>query len=184
MTEGERPSVVAVSKDARHRFSKQPCEQITLLKGLGVEGDAHSGATVQHVHRLAREPAQPNLRQVHLLAREFFDEAREQGYELAPGDLGENVLTQGLDVLGLPQDTLLLIGSQAVVRVTGLRDPCRQIDRFRPGLLKVAIGRDQKGQVLIKAGIMSVVTTGGIIRTGDTIEVELPAPPHQRLECV
>jgi MOSC domain-containing protein YiiM len=185
MTERDRPSVVAVSKDGTHRFSKEPCEQITLLKGIGVQGDAHSGATVQHLHQVAKDPAQPNLRQVHLLAREFFDEAQEQGFdELAPGDLGENVLTQGLDMLSLPKDTLLHIGSQAVVQVTGLRDPCRQIDKFRTGLLKVAIGRDQNGQVLFKAGIMSVVTTGGIIRTGDTIEVELPAPPHQGLERV
>jgi MOSC domain-containing protein YiiM len=177
-------SVVAVSKDGQHRFSKQPCAQIILGEGIGVQGDAHAGVTVQHLHRVARDASQPNLRQVHLLPREFFDEAREEGYELGPGDLGENVLTQGLDLAGLSLDTLLRIGAGAVVRVTGLRNPCVQINRFRKGLLKVASGRDESGQVVLKAGIMGVVTTGGIIRPGDRIEVEPPAPPHHALECV
>src|SRR6185295_1980127 len=127
MTEAGRASVVAVSKDGHHRFSKKPCAQIILLEGIGIQGDAHAGVTVQHLHRRARHPAEPNLRQVHLLPREFFDEAREEGYELAPGDLGENVLTQGLDLAGLSPDTLLHIGAGAVVRVTGLRSPCVQI---------------------------------------------------------
>lgn len=176
--------VTAVSKDGQHRFSKQLCDQITLLKGIGVQGDAHSGVTVQHLGRVAQDPTQPNLRQVHLLHREFFDEAREEGYELAPGDLGENVLTQGLDLLSLSRDTLLHIGCQAVVRITGLRNPCAQIDGFRKGLLKVAVGRDEDGQVVRRAGIMGVVTTGGTIYPGDKIEVELPALPHQALEVV
>jgi MOSC domain-containing protein YiiM len=184
MTGMDRPSVVAVSKDGQHRFSKEPCEQITLLKGIGVQGDAHSGVTVQHLSRVAQDPTQPNLRQVHLLHGEFFDEARDQGYELAAGDLGENVLTHGLDMLGLPRNTLLHIGSEAVVRVTGLRNPCTQIDGFRSGLLKVATGRDENEQVVLKAGIMGVVTTGGVIRSGDTIEVEVPATPHHALERV
>jgi MOSC domain-containing protein YiiM len=177
-------SVVAVSKDGQHRFSKTPCAQIMLLEGLGIQGDAHAGITVQHLHRVAKDPAQPNLCQVHLLPREFFDEAREEGYELGPGDLGENLLTEGLDLAGLSRDTLLHIGSGAVVRVTGLRNPCFQIDRFRKGLLKVASGRDENGHVVRKAGIMGVVTTGGTIRPGDRIEVERPAPPHRPLKCV
>jgi MOSC domain-containing protein YiiM len=184
MTGADRASVVAVSKDGQHRFSKKPCEQITLLEGLGVQGDAHAGVTIQHLHRVAKDPTQANLRQVHLLPREFFNEALEEGYQLGPGDLGENVLTQGLDLVGLSQDTLLHIGQQAVVRVTGLRDPCVQIDRFRKGLLKVALGRDEDGQAVRKAGIMAVVATGGIIHPGDKIEVELPAPPHHALKCV
>lgn len=179
-----RAGVVAVSMDSQHRFSKEPCEQITLLEGLGVQGDAHAGVTVQHLHRVALDPTQPNLRQVHLLPREFFDEALEEGYELAPGDLGENVLTQGLDLRSLPRDTLLHIGFQAVVRITGLRNPCAQIDSFRQGLLKVAVGRDPNGQVVFKAGVMGVVTRGGNIRPGDAIEVELPALPHHALERV
>jgi MOSC domain-containing protein YiiM len=184
MTGADRAGVVAVSKDGQHRFSKEPCEQVTLLENIGVQGDAHSGVTVQHLGRVAQDPSQPNLRQVHLLHSEFFDEAREEGYELAPGDLGENVLTQGLDLLGLGRDTLLHIGCQAVVRITGLRNPCAQIDSFRRGLLKVAVGRDDDGHVVRKAGIMGVVTTGGIIHPGDKIEVELPAPPHRALEAV
>jgi len=184
MTEAGRASVVAVSKDGHHRFSKKPCAQIILLEGIGIQGDAHAGVTVQHLHRRARHPAEPNLRQVHLLPREFFDEAREEGYELAPGDLGENVLTQGLDLAGLSPDTLLHIGAGAVVRVTGLRNPCVQIDRFRKGLLKVTSGRDENGQAVRKAGIMRVVTTGGVIRAGDRTDVEPPVPPHRTLECV
>ena len=184
MTGADRASVVAVSKDGQHRFSKKPCEQITLLEGVGVQGDAHAGVTVQHLHRVAQDPTQPNLRQVHLLSREFFDEAREEGYVLGPGDLGENVLTQGLDLAALSRDTLLHIGSGAVVRVTGLRNPCAQIDRFRMGLLKVALARDEDGRVVRKAGIMGVVTTGGIIHPGDRIAVEPPAPPHHALERV
>ena len=177
-------SVVAVSKDGQHRFSKTPCAQILLLEGIGIQGDAHAGITVQHLHRMAKDPGQPNLRQVHLLPSEFFDEARGEGYELGPGDLGENVLTEGLDLAGLSLDTLLHIGSGAVVRVTGLRNPCVQINRFRKGLLKVASGRDENRKVVLKAGIMGIVTTGGIIRPGDGIDVEPPAPPHHALECV
>ena len=184
MTGADRAGVVAVSKSGQHRFSKRPCDQITLLAGIGIEGDAHAGVTVQHRSRVARDPTKPNLRQVHLLHAELFDEARTEGYQLAPGELGENVLTQGLDVLALSRDTLLHIGSQAVVRITGLRNPCTQIDRFRKGLLKVAVGRDRNGQVVRKAGVMGVVMTGGIIRPDDKIEVELPALPHHALECV
>lgn len=184
MTGADLAGVVAVSKDGQHRFSKEPCEQITLLEGIGVQGDAHSGVTVRHLGRVAQDPTQPNLRQVHLLHMEFLDEAREEGYELAPGDLGENVLTEGLDLLGLCRDTLLHIGSQAVVRITGLRNPCAQIDSFRKGLLKVAVGRGKDGQVVRKAGIMGVVTAGGIIHAGDKIEVEPPALPHRALEVV
>jgi MOSC domain-containing protein YiiM len=177
-------SVVAVSKDSQHRFSKSPCEQITLLEGIGVRGDAHAGVTVQHLFRLAKDPTQPNLCQVHLLPREFFDDARQNGYELGPGDLGENVLTQGLDLVGLSRDTLLHIGSEAVIRITGLRKPCVKIDRFRKGLLKVSMSRGQDGRLAPKTGIMAVVTTGGAIHVGDKIRVELPAPPHHALEWV
>ena len=176
--------VVGVSKDGQHRFSKQPCESITLLEGLGVEGDAHAGVTVQHRSRMAADPTQPNLRQVHLIHSEFFDEAREHGYELAQGNLGENVLTAGLDVLALPRDTRLHLGGQAVVRVTGLRNPCQQINDFRSGLLKVAITRDADGVLVRKAGIMSVVERGGAVIPGDAIRVELPPGPHIPLDRV
>ena len=184
MTRADRAGVVAVSKDGQHRFSKEPCEHITLLEGVGVQGDAHAGVTVQHLGRVARDPLQPNLRQVHLVHQELFDEARAAGYELAPGDLGENILTAGLDLLGLSRDTLLHIGPRAVVRVTGLRNPCAQIDGFRKGLLKVAAVRHEDGRVVLRAGIMGVVTVGGDVLPGDGIDVELPDPPHHALERV
>jgi MOSC domain-containing protein YiiM len=184
MDEIAAPVVVGVSKDGQHRFSKQPCESITLLEGLGVEGDAHAGVTVQHRSRVAADPTQPNLRQVHLIHAEFFDEAWQHGYELAQGNLGENVLTAGLDVLALPRDTRLHLGDQAVVRVTGLRNPCQQINDFRSGLLKVAITRDADGVLVRKAGIMTVVERGGTVVPGDAIRVELPARPHIPLDRV
>jgi MOSC domain-containing protein YiiM len=133
---------------------------------------------------MARDRTQPNLRQVHLLQQEFFDEARDKGYDLMPGDLGENVLTTGINLLGLSRDTLLRIGDQAVVRITGLRNPCVQIDRFRKGLLNVARGHDGHGPVVRKAGVMGVVTVGGMVRPGDSIGVESPAPPRHALEIV
>ena len=184
MTGADQASVMAVSQDGQHRFSKSPCEHITLLEGIGVQGDAHAGVTVQHLYRAAQDPTQPNLRQVHLLPGEFLEEARQEGYEVGPGDLGENVLTQGVDLAGLSRDTLLHIGPEVVVRITGLRDPCVKINRFRQGLLKVALSRDEDGHLVRKAGIMGVVTAGGIIHPGDKIGVELPAPPHHALKCV
>jgi MOSC domain-containing protein YiiM len=184
MDEIVAPVVVGVSKDGQHRFSKQPCASITLLEGLGVEGDAHAGVTVQHRSRVAADPTQPNLRQVHLIHSEFFDEAWEHGYELAQGNLGENILTAGLDVLALPRGTRLHLGGQAVVHVTGLRNPCQQINDFRSGLLKVAITRDTDGVLVRKAGIMSVVEHGGAVAPGDAIRVELPPGPHIPLDRV
>jgi MOSC domain-containing protein YiiM len=184
MAETATAVVLGVSKDCQHRFSKQPCESITLLEGLGVEGDAHAGSTVQHRSRVAADPTQPNLRQVHLIHSEFFDEAREHGYELAQGDLGENVLTTRLDLLSLSRDTRLHLGERAVVRVTGLRNPCQQINNFRSGLLKVAITRDVNGELVRRAGIMGVVERGGIVVPGDTIRVALPPGPHIPLDRV
>ena len=177
-------SVLAVSLRAGHHFSKMPTLSIRLLRGLGVAGDAHMGETVKHRSRVRKDPTQPNLRQVHLIPSEFFDEAREQGYELAQGDLGENVLTAGLDVLALPRDTRLHLGEQAVVRVTGLRNPCQQINDFRSGLLKVAISRDANGELVRRAGIMGVVERGGVVAPSDTIRVELPPGPHIPLDRV
>jgi len=173
-----------VSRDAEHRFSKAVTEEITLLLGLGVQGDAHAGVTVQHRSRVAADPTQPNLRQVHLIHAELHAELREQGFHVDPGQMGENVLTGGIDLLGLPCDTLLHLGSEAVVQVTGLRNPCAQIDTFEPGLLKAVVARDQNGNVVRKAGIMSVVVRGGPVRPGDSINVRLPAGPHRPLERV
>ena len=176
--------VVAVSASSSHTFSKPPREHITLLANLGVEGDAHCGATVKHRSRVARNPQQPNLRQVHLLHQELLAEVGASGFAVAPSDLGENITTRGIDLLQLPRGTLLRIGSSAVVEVTGLRNPCDQIDRFQKGLKAAVLGRASDGSLIRKAGVMGVVTAGGIVRPHDDILVELPAPPHCALEPV
>lgn len=178
------PTVLGVAKDSEHRFSKTPCDSITLVEGHGVAGDAHAGATVQHRSRVAVDPTQPNLRQVHLLQSEFLTLARQSGYDVGPGDLGENILTEGVDLLGLPRDALLRIGPEAVVRVTGLRNPCHQIDGFRRGLLSLAVGRGERGEIERRAGVMGVVVTGGSVRPADAVGVVLPPEPHVRLERV
>ncbi len=177
--------MVAVGRDTQHRFSK-PCEpHITLVRGLGVEGDAHAGATIRHRSRRRGGVVEsPNLRQVHLIHAELFDEVAAHGYTVHSGDLGENVTTLGVGLLALPVGTRLVLGGEAVVEITGLRNPCRQIDRFRHGLLKEMLGRDEKGRVVRRAGVMSVVARGGVVRPGDPIEVRLPADPPRSLEPV
>jgi len=175
--------VEAVSQGSTHTFSKTPRLWIRLLAGLGVEGDAHLGRTVQHRSRIARDPTQPNLRQVHLLHRELLQQLEAQGYVIGPGQIGENILTRGIGLLSLPQGTILHVG-EAAVRLTGLRNPCVQLDRFRPGLMAATLGRDAEGNLIRKAGIMSVVLTGGEVRPGDVIHVMLPAQPHKRLQPV
>jgi MOSC domain-containing protein YiiM len=180
----EPPSVVAVSAHLRHRFSKTPTEQITLIAGHGVEGDAHAGATVKHRSRVRWNKNAPNLRQVHLIHAELLDELKVQGFDVEPGQLGENITTRGIDLLGLPAGTLLKLGPDAVVEVTGLRNPCVQIDRFQPGLLKQVLLQDEAGKPIRKAGIMSVVVQGGRVTTADPIAIELPAEPHAALRPV
>jgi MOSC domain-containing protein YiiM len=179
-----RGTVTAVSSNDGYTFTKPNRDSITLLAGLGVEGDVHAGVTVKHRSRIAQDPTQPNLRQVHLIHQELFAEVGEAGFEVAPGELGENITSRGIDLLGLPVGTLLRIGDSAVVEVTGLRNPCLQIDNFRNGLLKQVVGRDEAGNIVRKAGIMSVVREGGVVRPGDPIEAELPAKPHRPLERV
>ncbi|MEU2272645.1 MOSC domain-containing protein [Streptomyces olindensis] len=176
--------VTAVSSNGEYSFTKPNRDSITLLAGLGVEGDVHAGVTVKHRSRVAQDPTQPNLRQVHLMHEELFAEVAADGFEVAPGELGENITTAGIDLLGLPAGTLLRIGDSAVLEVTGLRNPCLQIDTFQDGLLKRVVGRDEAGNVVRKAGIMSVVREGGVVRPGDRIEAELPAGPHRALERV
>ncbi|MEV5848211.1 MOSC domain-containing protein [Streptomyces sp. NPDC051985] len=176
--------VAAVSRNDVYSFTKPNRESITLLAGLGVEGDVHAGVTVKHRSRVAQDPTQPNLRQVHLIHEELFEEVSDSGFEVAAGELGENITTRGLDLLGLPTGTLLRIGERAVVEVTGLRNPCLQIDGFQQGLLKQVVGRDESGRILRKAGVMSVVKVGGVVRPGDAIRVELPAGDHRPLERV
>ncbi|MFE7624906.1 MOSC domain-containing protein [Streptomyces sp. NPDC057509] len=177
-------TVTVVSSNETYTFTKPNRQSVTLLAGLGVDGDVHAGVTVKHRSRIAQDPTQPNLRQVHLMHEELFDELRTAGFDVAPGDLGENITTRGIDLLALPAGTLLHLGDEAVVEVTGLRNPCLQIDNFRSGLLKQVVGRDEEGNVVRKAGIMSVVAVGGVVRPGDRVEVELPAEPHRPLERV
>lgn len=176
--------VLAVSSSPVHEFSKDPRTSIMLLAGLGVEGDTHLGVTVQHRSRVARDPTQPNLRQVHLIHAELFAELAAKGFDIQPGQLGENITTQGLDLLGLPVGTELAIGPDAVVRVTGLRNPCVQIDRFSGGLTAAVLDRAPDGALVRKAGVMGVVLAGGMVRPGDTIGVTLPGLPHQPLAPV
>ena len=177
-------TVIAVSRSATHTMRKPNEEIIRLLAGLGVEGDAHQGETVKHRSRVARDPSQPNLRQVHLIHAELHDALREQGFAIAPGQMGENVTTRGLDLLGLPAGARLHLGATAVVDVTGLRNPCAQLDGIQPGLMAATLDRDEDGKLIRKAGIMGVVLAGGEVRPGDAIRVELPPPPHQALEPV
>lgn len=178
---GRMTRVVAVCRDNRHAFSKSPAEQIRLLVGLGVEGDAHAGVTVQHLSRVRRDPTQPNLRQVHLIHAELHDELAAAGFTVGPGDLGENITTRGVDLLELPVGTVLRFGSQAEVKITGLRNPCLQLDRLEKGLLAANLGRDADGNLVRKTGVMGVVLVGGDVRAGDQIEVVLPAPPQRTL---
>ena len=176
--------VVAVCAHPDHRFSKTVQPRVRLLAGLGVEGDAHLGTTVQHRSRVAKDPTQPNLRQVHLLQAELFDELRARGYAVAPGDLGENICTRGVDLLALSTGTRLRIGADALVEITGLRNPCVQIDRFQPGLMAAVLDRDAHGQLVRKAGVMGIVLRGGEVRAADPIEVEPPAGPQRALSPV
>ena len=176
--------VVAVALRPGHHFSKTSAPVIRLHKGLGVEGDGHLGLTVQHRSRVARDPTQPNLRQVHLIHAELFDELRGKGFVVQPADLGENVTTGGIDLLALPTGTRLHLGENAVVEITGLRNPCIQIDTFQKGLMAATLDRDAQGNLVRKAGVMGIVIADGDIRPGDPVRIELPAAPHHPLQPV
>lgn len=177
-------TVEAVNRGAEHHFSKLCEPEIELVAGLGVRGDAHQGARVKHRSRVAADPTQPNLRQVHLLGVELFDRVAEQGFEVAPGDLGENITTKGIDLLDLPVATTLAIGTDALIALTGLRNPCGQIDGFQAGLLDVVRPRSEDGSIERLAGVMAVVVRGGTVRPGDPISVARPPEPHHRMERV
>ncbi|MGI4777091.1 MAG: MOSC domain-containing protein [Janthinobacterium lividum] len=176
--------VVAVHLGGMHGFSKFAEPAIRLLAGIGVEGDAHAGVTVQHRSRIARDPSAPNLRQVHLLHAELFDELMAADFAVWPGDLGENITTRGIDLLGLTTGTRLHVGDGAVVELTGLRNPCSQIDKFQRGLLAATLGRDAGGGLVRKAGVMAVVLKAGDVRAGDSIRLELPEGELRKLEPV
>ena len=181
---GVKSVVVAVSSSPRHTLAKANQDHIRLIEGLGVDGDAHAGRTVKHRSRVARDPSQPNLRQVHLVHSELFEELEASGFDVGPGRMGENITTAGVDLLGLATGTRLHIGDQAIVEVTGLRNPCHQLDKVQPGLMAAVLDKDATGKLIRKAGIMGVVLKGGEIRPGDTIRAEPPAELHRPLECV
>jgi MOSC domain-containing protein YiiM len=176
--------VTAVSRSAKHTLVKANEGSIRLLAGLGVEGDAHAGATVKHRSRVRVNPVQPNLRQVHLIHAELHDELQQGGFVVSAGQMGENITTRGIDLLGLPTGARLYLGTAAVVEVTGLRNPCGQLNRIQEGLIAATLGRDERGNLVRKAGIMGVVIAGGEVRPGDPLRVELPPEPHQPLAPV
>jgi len=176
--------VVAVCSSPTHSFSKPTVDAIRLLVGLGVECDAHCGETVQHRSRVAADPSQRNLRQVHLIHTELHQELRARGFSVYAGQMGENITTIGVDLLSLPVATRLHLGNEAIIEVTGLRNPCTQLDGFRPGLMTAVLDRDENGKLIRKSGIMGIVILGGVVRPGDDVKVELPPSPHQPLDRV
>jgi MOSC domain-containing protein YiiM len=175
--------VITVNCSPTHSLIKPNQERVRLLEGLGVEGDAHSGETVKHRSRVARDPNQPNLRQVHLIHSELYDELRDAGFEVSHGQMGENITTRGVDLLGLPTGAHLHL-RDAVVEVTGLRNPCAQLEKIQPGLLESVLDKDKDGNLIRKAGIMGIVVSGGEVAPGDEIRVELPSEPHRPLQPV
>jgi MOSC domain-containing protein YiiM len=176
--------VASVSARSGHGLGKVVLPEIVLIPGEGVEGDAHRGVTVKHRSRVAKDPTQPNLRQVHLIHAELLAELAAKGFRVAPGELGENILTRGIDLLGLPEGALLGFPSGATIRITGLRNPCHQINGHTPGLMNALLDRAEAGSLIRKGGVMGVVVQGGVIRVGDAILVNLPASPHQPLKPV
>ena len=176
--------VVAVSQSSAHTMSKWNDSEIRLIAGIGVEGDAHSGQTVQHRSRVAIDPSQPNLRQVHLIHSELHSELQERGFPIAAGQMGENITTAGLDLLGLATGTRLHLGDEAVIEITGLRNPCSQLEGIQKGLMKAVLDRDERGNLIRKAGVMGIVISGGVVRPDDPIRVELPVGEQQALEPV
>lgn len=176
--------VKSVCKSGSHSFSKFNCDRIVLIKGLGVEGDAHLGKHVKHRSRVAKDPSQPNLRQVHLIHSELFDELKKKGFTIRDGEIGENITTEGIELLSLPTGTLLNIGETVKIKITGLRNPCRQLDSFQNGLMKALLDKDKDGNVVRKAGIMGIVLVGGEVRVGNLISVELSPEPYIKLKRV
>ena len=179
-----RPNIIAVSRGDRHGPGKANQPSIRLIAGLGVEDDVHAGVTVKHRSRVAHDPAQPNLRQVHLIHAELFEGLADAGFNITPGLMGENITTRDVDLLGLPAGALLCLGPDAVVEVTGLRNPCLQLDEMQPGLMQACLGRGPNGEPVRMAGVMAIVVSGGEVRPGDRISVRLPAGAHTALRPV
>jgi len=178
-----QPRILAVCKSPGHTMSKPATEHVRLIEGIGIEGDAHAGTTVKHRSRVAKDPTIPNLRQVHLMHAELFDELRTRGFEVRPGQMGENITTTGIDLLSLPRGTRLKLGATATVEITGLRNPCSQIDGIQPGLMEAVLERKPSGLVR-KSGVMAIVLASGDVRPHDVITIELPPHPHEPLKPV
>jgi MOSC domain-containing protein YiiM len=178
------PRVTHLHRSEEHLFSKSPAPELLLVAGLGVKGDAHYGATVQHRSRVARDPSQPNLRQVHLLQGELHDELADAGFKVGPGDIGENITTRGVNLLSLATGTVLCLGGQALIALTGLRNPCRQLEGLQAGLMDAMIKRNSAGEIIVKAGVMGVVLLGGVVREGDSMEVQEPPGPGVPLKRI
>jgi len=176
--------VHSLSISEQHTFSKNVLDEVEVIAGIGIKGDAHAGKTVKHRSRVAKDPTQPNLRQIHLIHLELLSELAAKGYHVKPGDLGENITTQGISLLDLPKDTILTIGKSVEVQITGLRNPCHQIDKFQKGLLKEVVGKNDAGEIVRMAGIMGIVLKGGIIKVNDAIHITYPNLPFERLERV
>lgn len=176
--------IEAVHSKSTHSLAKRRQPRIRLVRGFGVEGDAHAGVTVQHRSRVASDPSKPNLRQVHLIHAELHDELRTGGFDVQPGDMGENITTRGIDLLGLPTGTRLRLGAEAVIELTGLRNPCLQLDGHQSGLMQAVLARDEQGKLVRKAGVMGIVVSTGDVQEGDRITVELPSQPYRALEPV
>jgi MOSC domain-containing protein YiiM len=179
-----KPVIIATSSSPEYTFHKTNQPSIELIEGIGVKGDAHSGSTVKHRSRVRKDPSQPNLRQVHLIHKELFDELLAKGYAVQPGELGENLTTEGLDILNLPKGTLLNFPSGAEIEITGLRNPCFQLDNWQPGLMSAVLDKDEEGNLIRKSGVMAIVLKGGMVSPGDEIQVQFPKPPLLKLEKV
>ena len=177
-------SVVAVSSSPKHTFSKSSLPSITLIAGVGVAGDVHSGELIKHRYLVRRDPTQPNLNQVHLIHQELFTLLADKGHHVTAGQLGENITTEGLDLLSLPTGAVLHIGPEASIELTGLRNPCVQINEFQDGLMKLLRYRNSDGNIVRICGVMAVALTGGVVRPGDAITVDLPPEPHQPLAYI
>ena len=176
--------IISLNKSPKHCLSKQPYASISLLKGLGVEGDVHMGKTVKHRSRVAKDPTQPNFRQIHLIPNELFTELRLLGFEVRAGEMGENITTEGINLLELPKDTILKIGLEAKIKITGLRNPCNQLNSIKSGLMQAVISKDASGNLIRKAGVMGIVIEGGVITLDDHIEIHLPSKPFEKLDKV
>lgn len=179
-----KPIIVAVSRSPKHTFSKQNEDAIKLIKGVGVEGDAHAGETVKHRYLVRKDPTRPNIRQVHLIQIELLEELNAKGFSVNPGELGENITTRGVDLLGLPTGTKIKIGTQVIIELTTLRNPCVQIDQFQEGLLGEVLYKDEAGEWVRRAGVMGIILEGGMVKPNDEMAIDLPPKPHLPLVYV